>query len=77
MEEKEVKARLTPVSILRWLAWAAALVGVLCAIFTGIAVEDGDAEDIIIAVCYMLLYTTLFSGLLYGFSCLVSLLTKK
>jgi hypothetical protein len=75
--QQEVKIRfsLTPVSALRYLSYAAAVVGLLYAIFGMAAAVGGDWKAA--ALFGGLLYTVFFSGLLYGLSCLVSSFSKK
>jgi hypothetical protein len=74
-EVQEVKIRLTPVSTVRYLSYAAALIGLLYAIFGMVAAEGGDWKAT--ALFGGLLYTVFFSGLLYGLSCLIALFSKK
>lgn len=76
-KEQEVKIRLalTPVSTVRYLSYAAAIVGLLYAIFGMVAAEGGDWKAT--ALFGGLLYTVFFSGLLYGLSCLIALFSKK
>jgi hypothetical protein len=76
METKEVKIRFTVVSLLKYLAIAAAVVGLLYGILTAIGLEHVSGTLRFSMFLLGLFYAVIGGGLLYGLSELITLVKK-